>query len=157
MPMKPTGRGRSPRRHRPVLALNAACQDHRGGAFVEDTRPETGAAAGSLGRWHHSGMRGAANEPPRAGHGKWHVQAGFDLDGFLGQPLVARVATVGPTWPTVRPLWYLWEEHAFWWLTGEWSRLGQLLDHDPRVALVVDTCDLRSGEVLQVMPGERRR
>jgi len=51
----------------------------------------------------------------------------------------------------VRPLWYLWEEYAFWWLTGGWSRLGQLLDHDPRVALVVDTCDLRSGEVLQVM------
>ena len=69
----------------------------------------------------------------------WTVDDGFDLDGFLGQPLVARVATVGGTGPSVRPLWYLWEGRAFWWLTGGWSRLGQLLERDPRVALVVDT------------------
>jgi len=50
----------------------------------------------------------------------------------------------------VRPLWYLWEDQAFWWLTGGWSQLGALLDRDPRVALVVDTCDLERGEVLQV-------
>ena len=63
---------------------------------------------------------------------------------------MARVATVGRTGPTVQPLWYLWEEHAFWWLTGGWSKLGQLLERDPRVALVVDSCDLARGEVLQV-------
>lgn len=80
----------------------------------------------------------------------WTVDDGFDLDGFLGQPLVARVATVGRTGPSVRPLWYLWEGRAFWWLTGGWSRLGQLFKRDPRVALVVDTCDLDRGEVLQV-------
>ena len=34
----------------------------------------------------------------------WTVDDGFDLDGFLGQPLVARVATVGRTGPSVRPL-----------------------------------------------------
>ncbi|MET0762307.1 MAG: pyridoxamine 5'-phosphate oxidase family protein [Thermoleophilaceae bacterium] len=50
----------------------------------------------------------------------------------------------------MRALWYLWEGRAFWWLTGGWSRLGQLLERDPRVALVVDTCDLDRGEVLQV-------
>jgi Pyridoxamine 5'-phosphate oxidase len=80
----------------------------------------------------------------------WTVDDGFDLDGFLGQPLVARVATVGRSGPSVRALWYLWEGRAFWWLTGGWSRLGQLLERDPRVALVVDTCDLDRGEVLQV-------
>lgn len=85
------------------------------------------------------------------GHGgKWRVEEGFDLDGFLGLPLVARVATAGPSGPTVRPLWYLWEGGVFWWLTGRWSQLGELLDRDPRVALVVDTCDLERGEVLQV-------
>ena len=82
--------------------------------------------------------------------GKWTLDDGFDLDGFLRQPLVARVATAGRTGPTVRPVWYLWEERAFWWLTGGWSKLGELLDRNPRVALVVDTCDLDSGEVLQV-------
>ncbi|MDQ3723519.1 MAG: pyridoxamine 5'-phosphate oxidase family protein [Actinomycetota bacterium] len=80
----------------------------------------------------------------------WSIQEGFELDEFLGRPLVARVATLGRNGPTVRPLWYLWEERSFWWLTGGWSKLGQLLAADPRVALVVDTCDLERGEVLQV-------
>lgn len=74
----------------------------------------------------------------------------FDIEEFLARPLVARVATAGPYGPSVRPLWYLWEEGAFWWITGDWSVLGELLARDPRVALVVDTCDLESGEVLQV-------
>jgi Pyridoxamine 5'-phosphate oxidase len=80
----------------------------------------------------------------------WTVDDGFDLDGFLGRPLVARVATVGRAGPSVRAVWYLWEERTFWWLTGGWSRLGELIERDPRVALVVDTCDLERGEVLQV-------
>lgn len=88
--------------------------------------------------------------PDTAGARNWSIDVGFDLDGFLGKPLVARVATIGRDGPTVRPLWYLWEEQSFWWLTGGWSRLGRLLDGDPRVALVVDTCDLELGEVLQV-------
>jgi Pyridoxamine 5'-phosphate oxidase len=80
----------------------------------------------------------------------WAVDDGFDLDRFLRQPLLARVATIGPSGPAVRPVWYLWEEQAFWWLTGGWSRLEGLVERDPRVALVVDTCDLGRGEVLQV-------
>lgn len=71
----------------------------------------------------------------------------FDVDAFLAQPLVARVATVGPT---VRPVWFLWEDGAFWWLTGSYARLAEILAKDPRVALVVDTCDLATGRVLQV-------
>jgi hypothetical protein len=31
----------------------------------------------------------------------------FDVDTFLAQPLIARVAAAGPS---VRPVWYLWEE-----------------------------------------------
>jgi Pyridoxamine 5'-phosphate oxidase len=97
-----------------------------------------------------TGRRGACSRP-----GRGNVDDGFDLDGFLAQLLVARVATVGPTGPSVRALWYLWEARAFWWLTGGWSRLGQLLERDPRVALVVDTCDLDRGEVLQVTARSR--
>lgn len=80
----------------------------------------------------------------------WQVPDGFDLDGFLARPAVARLATVDRTGPTVLPVWYLWEDDAFWWLTGGWSTLARLLERDPRVALVVDTCDLERGEVLQV-------
>ena len=75
------------------------------------------------------------------------IEADFDLAPFLAQPLVACVATAGPS---VRAVWFLWEDEAFWWLTGGWSRLPSILKADPRVALVVDTCDVASGEVLQL-------
>lgn len=70
---------------------------------------------------------------------------------FLALPLVARVAANGPTGPTVRPVWFLYEDGRFWWLTGSsYSRLGEWLERDDRVSLVVDRCDLATGEVLAV-------
>lgn len=75
------------------------------------------------------------------------MEADFEVEPFLTQPLLARVAAAGPS---VRSVWFLWEDGAFWWLPGDWSRLPSILKADPRVALVVDTCDLRSGEVLQL-------
>jgi hypothetical protein len=78
------------------------------------------------------------------------VGEGFDLRGFLERPLVARLATSGPDGPRVRPIWFLFDEAGFWWITGSWSRLDVILERDPRVELVVDTCDLERGEVLQV-------
>lgn len=71
----------------------------------------------------------------------------FDVDAFLARPLLARVAAAGPS---VRPVWYLWEVGAFWWITGAYARLPAILARDPRVALVVDSCDLATGEVRQV-------
>ncbi|MFD8146491.1 pyridoxamine 5'-phosphate oxidase family protein [Streptomyces sp. NPDC059708] len=71
----------------------------------------------------------------------------MDLDAFLARPLVARVATQGPE---VRPVWFLWEEGCFWWLTGPYSRMERILAADPRAALVIDTCDLADGTVLSV-------
>lgn len=67
---------------------------------------------------------------------------------MLSRPLIARVATNGPT---IRPVWYLWEDGAFWWLTGPWSRLGSLIDKDPSIALLIDTWEPDTGEVLQVI------
>jgi hypothetical protein len=72
----------------------------------------------------------------------------FDVDSFLQQPLTARIATSGPT---VRPVWFLWEQGAFWTLTGPWARLFDRVKEDPSVALVVDECDLATGRVLQVI------
>lgn len=72
----------------------------------------------------------------------------FALDEFLARPLVARVATTGPT---VRPVWFLWEDGAFWWITGTWSALAGHLSESPEVALVIDTCDLTTGAVHQVL------
>ena len=78
----------------------------------------------------------------------WDVPPDFDLERFLAQPLVAHVAAAGPS---IRPVWFLWEEDSFWWLTGPWSSLPALIGRHPQVALVVDTCDLASGRVLQVV------
>lgn len=72
----------------------------------------------------------------------------FDVDAFLARPLVARVATNGPT---VRPVWYLWEDRAFWILTGPWTKLFSRVQADPVLALIVDECDLATGVVRQVI------
>lgn len=75
------------------------------------------------------------------------LDVSFDVEAFLERPLLARVATVGPS---VRPVWFLWEDGAFWWITGAYARLPRILRRDPRVALVIDDCDLSTGEVRQV-------
>ncbi|NED96674.1 pyridoxamine 5'-phosphate oxidase family protein [Phytoactinopolyspora alkaliphila] len=72
----------------------------------------------------------------------------LDVDAFLARPLTARVATNGPT---VRPTWYLWDEHAFWILTGPWAKLLAHVQADRSIALVVDECDLSTGTVVQVI------
>jgi nitroimidazol reductase NimA-like FMN-containing flavoprotein (pyridoxamine 5'-phosphate oxidase superfamily) len=79
-------------------------------------------------------------------------RAPFDVAAFLARPLVARVAALAPNRPapTVRPVWYLWEEETFWVLTGHWSRLGAALAANPAFALVIDSCDPATGQVLQV-------
>ena len=78
--------------------------------------------------------------------------ADFDINAFLAQPLTARIATNGPT---VRPTWYLWEDQAFWVLTGPWTKLFGRVKTDPALALTVDVCDITTGLVQQVIAGGR--
>jgi hypothetical protein len=71
-----------------------------------------------------------------------------DIEPIMRQPLVARVATNGPT---LRPVWFLWEESALWWITDVESSLAhRLLSGDDEVVVVVDSCDLTTGEVVAV-------
>lgn len=78
----------------------------------------------------------------------------MDVSEFLAQPLVARLAVTGKDGhPTVRPVWFLFEDKTFWWLTASsYSRLhvNGLLAIDARVSLVVDSCDPSTGQVLAV-------
>ncbi|WGP12335.1 pyridoxamine 5'-phosphate oxidase family protein [Streptomyces sp. SH5] len=74
--------------------------------------------------------------------------APFDVDAFLLQPLVARIATGNLV---VRPTWYLWEDESFWVFSGAWSHMAKRLHADPGFELVVDTCDPHTGKVLQVI------
>lgn len=78
----------------------------------------------------------------------YDLPEGFDLEGFLARPLIARIATNGPT---IRPVWYIWEDGAFWWLTGSWSQLPTLIGRDPALALLIDTWEPTTGEVLQLI------
>jgi hypothetical protein len=90
-----------------------------------------------------------AGQPAADGKGDYQVAVpDFDIDEFLARPLTARVATNGPT---VRPVWFLWEDGAFWILTGPWARLLSRVAADPALAVVVDECDLRTGRVRQVI------
>jgi hypothetical protein len=72
----------------------------------------------------------------------------FDIDAFLARPLTARLATYGPA---VRPVWYLWEQARFWVLVGPWNGIPAEVEANPHVALGVDTCELSTGECLQVV------
>lgn len=73
---------------------------------------------------------------------------GFDVAAFLARPLIARLATNGPT---VRPVWFFWEDDAFWIIAGPWASLPDRVRADPVVALAVDECDLATGAVRQVV------
>ena len=69
------------------------------------------------------------------------------IEAFLARPLTAHLATHGPR---VRPVWFLWEDQAFWILTGPWSTVLRDVDRDPHVALAVDAIDLTTGETKQI-------
>ncbi len=76
----------------------------------------------------------------------------MEVSEFLAQPLVARLAVTGKDGhPTVRPVWFLFEDKTFWWLTASsYFRLQDLLAIDSRASLVVDSCDLITGQVFAV-------
>lgn len=78
-----------------------------------------------------------------------HVGEWFDLDAFLAEPLIANLATNGPT---VRPMDYQWEDGAFWIICGPWARLFERIKKDPMIALVIEVSEYdRGGRILQVM------
>jgi nitroimidazol reductase NimA-like FMN-containing flavoprotein (pyridoxamine 5'-phosphate oxidase superfamily) len=72
----------------------------------------------------------------------------FDVDAFLAEPRVAQLATNGPTLRTVD---YIWEDGCFWVPTGPWAKLLTFIQRDPKVVLVVDTCDYDTGRIYQVV------
>ena len=75
----------------------------------------------------------------------------FDIDGFLRESFIARVATNGPEGPSIRPVLYLWEDGAFWWVTSSYAhKFFRLIELDARVALVIDSYDPTTGFVRKV-------
>ena len=77
-----------------------------------------------------------------------HRTVPFDVDAFLAEANECRLATNGPT---VRPMWYQWEDETFWVISGPHAKLYARLQKDPRASLVVDVFELNTGRVHQVM------
>ena len=61
-------------------------------------------------------------------------------DAFLREQRTCRVATVAADGrPHVTPLWFVWDGSALWLYSITRSRRWAELEHDPRVAIVIDT------------------
>ncbi|WP_073454929.1 pyridoxamine 5'-phosphate oxidase family protein [Pseudonocardia thermophila] len=61
-----------------------------------------------------------------------------EIDAFLAEERVCRVATISPSGPHVTPLWYVWHGGALWLTSIARSQRWIDLQRDPRVAVVVD-------------------
>ena len=72
----------------------------------------------------------------------------FDLDAVLAEPHPVFVATNGPT---IRPLWYQWEDGCFWMISGPWAKLYARIQKDPKLALLVDIEERDRGRIYQIM------
>ena len=76
------------------------------------------------------------------------TDATFAIEAFLAEPNTARVATNGPT---IRPLWYQWEDGCFWIINGPWAKLYGRVQKDPKLALMIDVAEYDTGRIYQVM------
>jgi hypothetical protein len=90
---------------------------------------------------HHQGRRGPLNSS--------------ELEAFLALPLLARLACVDASgWPYSVPVWFQWERERFWIIGSERATWVQLVQAQPRVALLVDDPVTRTRVLCQ---GEVRR
>ena len=73
------------------------------------------------------------------------MDADFDVDEFLRQPLVAHLATGSHDGARESPVWFLWEDQAMWLVGNERDSFPKRLQVDGRCAIGVVEFDLRRG------------
>ncbi|WP_163553954.1 pyridoxamine 5'-phosphate oxidase family protein [Candidatus Frankia alpina] len=61
-----------------------------------------------------------------------------EVDAFLTEERVCRVATTGPDGPHLTPLWFVWDGRALWLWSIVRSQRWTDLTRDPRTAVLVD-------------------
>ncbi|MGX7680184.1 pyridoxamine 5'-phosphate oxidase family protein [Jatrophihabitans sp. DSM 45814] len=61
-----------------------------------------------------------------------------ELNDFLGQERVCRVASVTIDGPHVSPLWFVWDGTSLWLHSVVKSQRWRDLERDPRIAAVID-------------------
>ncbi len=64
-----------------------------------------------------------------------------ELDAYLAQPLIARIATVRNDRPHVVPVWYDWDGQSIWIETGLNFQKHKNLMRNPNCAIVIDTTE----------------
>jgi len=64
-----------------------------------------------------------------------------EVDAFLAEERTCRVATVGPQGPHATPLWFAWDGSALWLYSLSKSQRWFDLEHDNRIAAVIDAGD----------------
>jgi PPOX class probable F420-dependent enzyme len=71
-----------------------------------------------------------------------------ELDEFLAQPLLLKLACVRPDgWPYVVPLWYAWFERRLYVVGRERAVWVDYLRREPRVGVLIDEDDRRHRRV----------
>jgi hypothetical protein len=74
----------------------------------------------------------------------------FDLDGFLGQPLMAHLATGSEGGPRESPVWFLWEQGYLWFVGTSHDSWIKRLRADARCAVGIVEFDLPHGVLRHV-------
>lgn len=64
-----------------------------------------------------------------------------ELDAYLAQPLIARIATIREDRPHVVPVWYEWDGQSIWIETGLNFQKHKNLIRNPHCAIVIDTTE----------------
>lgn len=79
-----------------------------------------------------------------------------DIDEFLSQPLLARMATANPKTlqPHVVPVWFGWDGTSLWINTFRSTRKVQDLLKNPQISVAVDTTGQSSGLTAVIMEGQ---
>ena len=78
-----------------------------------------------------------------------------EIDEFLNQPLLARLATVNPEkmQPHVVPVWYGWDGQNLWISAFRSTRKVKELMKNPRCSIVIDLDDAAGGIRAVLMEG----
>jgi hypothetical protein len=69
----------------------------------------------------------------------------FDIDEFLGRPLIAHLATTSADGPRESPLWFLWEEGAIWLIGTSQDSFPKRIRDESRCAVGIVDFDLAAG------------
>ena len=71
--------------------------------------------------------------------GKIGKMSPSEIDQFLGEPFLARVACLDANgWPYVVPCWYQWDGKALWVVPRAKSVWARYLEAEPRCAVTID-------------------